>query len=62
MMKKDKETCSTCGACSKDADIAVGNCRLYPPLIRRGTVVDTYPTVQLDNVGCLQHTKRSGKK
>jgi hypothetical protein len=62
MMKKDSETCGSCGASSEGDNSKMGNCRLNPPLIRRDSVIDTYPTVQLDNPGCLQHTKRGGKK
>ncbi len=61
-MKKDKLNCGNCGASTKEPDVGMGNCRLNPPLIRRDPIVDTYPTVHLDNVGCLQHTGRNGKK
>lgn len=57
-MEKDKLNCGDCGASSEGDNTTLGNCRLYPPRTT-GNVIDAYPTVHMNNVGCLQHTKRS---
>ncbi len=59
-MLADGKTCGNCGAVTEGDNTTLGNCRLNPPRTT-GNVIDAYPTVHLDNVGCLQHTGRSGK-